>query len=86
MASLEPILFLPSFSTPRPNGSPALARTVEAVQAWLEREGVPVHRLRFTLRPYLMELLGLWMPLLAFCYLWLRAEDGLDGAGAALLG
>jgi hypothetical protein len=40
-----------------------LERTVQAVQAWLEGEGIPVHRHRFTLRPYLMELLGLWMAL-----------------------
>jgi hypothetical protein len=61
--SIEPIPFLPCLSTPRPNGSPALERTVQEVQAWLEGEGITVHHHRFTLRPYLMELLGLWMTL-----------------------
>jgi len=36
---------------------------VEKVRAWLEEEGVPVQPHRFTLRPYSMELLGLWMAL-----------------------
>jgi acetylornithine deacetylase/succinyl-diaminopimelate desuccinylase-like protein len=63
MPSPDAIPFLPCLSTPRPNGSPALERTVQEVQAWLEREGIPVHRHRFTLRPYFMELLGLWMAL-----------------------
>lgn len=48
-------------STPRPNGSRALARAVEGVQGWLEAEGVPVTSHEFVLRPYFMELLGLWL-------------------------
>ena len=48
-------------SGPRPNGSRALERTVEKVRAWLEEEGVPLQPHRFTLHPYSMELLGLWM-------------------------
>lgn len=62
-ASTEPVPFLPCLATPRPNGSPALERTVQAVQAWLEEHGISVRAHRFTLRPYLMELLGLWMAL-----------------------
>jgi hypothetical protein len=54
---------LPILSVPRPNGSRALERTVEAVRAWLEGEGIPVQSHRFTLHPYFMELLGLWMAL-----------------------
>jgi hypothetical protein len=54
---------LPLLSTPRPNGSRALAQTVESVQSWLEGQGIPVQAHRFTLRPYLMELLGLWLAL-----------------------
>jgi acetylornithine deacetylase/succinyl-diaminopimelate desuccinylase-like protein len=50
-------------SVPRPNGSKALERTVERVRAWLEGEGIPVQSHRFTLRPYLMESMGLWMAL-----------------------
>ncbi len=52
---------MPLLSTPRPNGSRALAQTVESVQSWLEGQGIPVQAHRFTLRPYLMELLGLWL-------------------------
>jgi hypothetical protein len=48
-------------SIPRPNGSRALTRTVEAVRAWLEGEGVSVQPHRFILHPYFMELLGLWL-------------------------
>jgi hypothetical protein len=33
------------------------------VQSWLEGQGIPVQAHRFTLRPYLMELLGLWLAL-----------------------
>ena len=36
---------------------------VEAVRSWLEAERIPVRRHAFTLRPYFMELLGLWMAL-----------------------
>jgi hypothetical protein len=48
---------------PRPNGSQALTQTVEAVRAWLEGEGIPVQPHHFTLHPYFMELLGIWMVL-----------------------
>lgn len=54
---------LPILSVPRPNGSRALERTVEAVWEWLEGEGIPVQSHHFTLRPYFMELLGLWVAL-----------------------
>jgi hypothetical protein len=54
---------LPLLSAPRPNGSQALAQTVESVQSWLEGQGIPVQVHRFTLRPYHMELLGLWLAL-----------------------
>ncbi|MGD8969049.1 MAG: hypothetical protein PVI07_16200 [Anaerolineae bacterium] len=40
-ATTEAVPFLPCLSTPRPNGSPALEGTVQAVQAWLEGEGIP---------------------------------------------
>jgi hypothetical protein len=50
-------------SAPRPNGSQVLKQTVEAVRAWLEREGIPVQSHHFTLHPYFMELLGIWMML-----------------------
>jgi hypothetical protein len=50
-------------STPRPNGSRALDQAVAEVRAWLEREGIPVQSQRFTLHPFFMELLGLWMAL-----------------------
>jgi hypothetical protein len=59
----EILTALPLLSTPRPNGSQVLAQTVESVQSWLEGQGVPVQAHRFTLRPYLMELLGLWLAL-----------------------
>jgi hypothetical protein len=50
-------------SIPRPNGSRALRQTVEKVRAWLEEEGIPVRSHRFTLYPYFMESLGLWLAL-----------------------
>ena len=50
-------------STPRPNGSRALDRTVRAVEAELQGLGVVVQSHHFTLRPYSMELLGLWLGL-----------------------
>jgi hypothetical protein len=53
-------------SVPRPNGSRTLERTVGAVRAWLEKEGIPVQLHRFTLHPYFMELLGLWLALTGF--------------------
>ena len=52
---------LPILSTPRPNGSRALAGAVEGVQGWLEARGIPVTSHEFVLRPYFMELLGLWL-------------------------
>ena len=53
---------LPVFlSTPRPNGSRALERAVDEVEAWLEGLGVEVQSHDFTLRPDSMELLGLWL-------------------------
>ena len=63
MRTAEFASLLSFLSGPRPNGSRALERTVEKVRAWLEEEGVPVQPHRFTLRPYFMELLGLWMAL-----------------------
>jgi hypothetical protein len=54
---------LPLLSKPRPNGSRALAQAVESVQSWLEERGIPVQAHRFRLRPYHMELLGLWLAL-----------------------
>ena len=53
---------LPEFlSTPRPNGSRALDRTVGEVEARLEGLGIPAQSHHFTLRPYSMELRGLWL-------------------------
>jgi hypothetical protein len=52
---------LPILSTPRPNGSRALKGAVEGVEKWLESEGVTVAAHEFALRPYFMELLGLWL-------------------------
>ena len=54
---------LPILSVPRPNGSQALKKTVETVRTWLTQEGIPVQSHHFTLHPYFMELLGLWMAL-----------------------
>ena len=54
-------VLLPILSVPRPNGSQALTRTVGAVRTWLEKEGVSAQSHRLILRPYFMELLGLWM-------------------------
>ncbi len=48
---------------PRPNGSRALAAAVDSVRAWLEAAGCPVELVPFRLRPYFMELLGLWLAL-----------------------
>ena len=57
-----PGIALPEFlSTPRPNGSRALGRAVGEVEARLEGLGVAVQSHHFTLRPYAMELLGLWL-------------------------
>jgi hypothetical protein len=50
-------------SIPRPNGSRALGQTVEKVRAWLEEEDIHVRSQHFTLYPYFMESLGLWMAL-----------------------
>jgi len=50
-------------STPRPNGSRALERTVDAVKSWLEDKSIPVQAQSFLLRPFFMELLGLWLAL-----------------------
>lgn len=47
--------------TPRANGSRALARTVDAVEQWLAGQGIAVQSQAFTLRPYSMEILGLWL-------------------------
>jgi hypothetical protein len=55
---------LPAYlTTPRPNGSHTLARAVEAVRSRLEEQGVEVQAQAFVLRPYYMELLGLWLAL-----------------------
>ena len=59
-----PGIALPEFlSTPRPNGNRALERAVGEVEARLEGLGVAVQSHHFTLRPYSMELLGLWLVL-----------------------
>jgi hypothetical protein len=50
-------------STPRPNGSRALERTVDAVKSWLEDKSIRVQAQSFLLRPFFMELLGLWLAL-----------------------
>jgi hypothetical protein len=50
-------------SVPRPNGSRELEWTVERVRSWLEGAGIPVQDHSFVLRPYHMELLGLWLVL-----------------------
>ena len=54
---------LPCLREPRPNGSHALAAAVESVRDWLEALGLPVQLHPFRLRPYFMELLGLWLAL-----------------------
>jgi hypothetical protein len=46
---------------PRPDGSRALEHTVDAVEQWLAGQGIPVQSHAFTLRPFSMELLGLWL-------------------------
>lgn len=48
---------------PRPNGSRALERAVAGVHAWLHTEGIPVQPHDFALRPYFMEILGVWLAL-----------------------
>jgi hypothetical protein len=53
-------------SQPRPNGSRALEQAVEGVQAWLQDEGILVQPHVFVLRPYFMEMLGLWLALAGF--------------------
>jgi acetylornithine deacetylase/succinyl-diaminopimelate desuccinylase-like protein len=56
------MMALPDFlSTPRPNGSRALDRAVGEVEARLEGLVIPVQSHHFTLHPYSMELLGLWL-------------------------
>jgi hypothetical protein len=50
-------------SLPRPNGSRALETAVEGVQAWLREGDISVQSHIFVLRPYFMELLGLWLAL-----------------------
>jgi hypothetical protein len=54
---------LPCLQRPRPHGSRALAEAVGDVQGWLEAGGTPVQSHEFILRPYFMELLGLWLAL-----------------------
>jgi hypothetical protein len=54
---------IPQLYTPRPNGSRALVQAVDAVQAWLEGEGIAVQIHSFILYPYHMELLGTWLAL-----------------------
>lgn len=61
MNSQPGIAFPEVLATPRPNGSRALERAVAEVEAWLEKLGVPVQSHPFTLRPYSMELIGLWL-------------------------
>jgi acetylornithine deacetylase/succinyl-diaminopimelate desuccinylase-like protein len=62
MVSSQPGIVLPEFlATSRPNGSRALKRAVAEVEARLEGLGVAVQSQRFTLRPYSMELRGLWL-------------------------
>ena len=64
MVSSVPGIALPEFlATPRPNDSRALGRAVREVEDWLEGFGIPVQSHHFTLRPYSMELLGLWLVL-----------------------
>ena len=47
--------------TPRPNGSRALRCIVDAVDAWLAGQGIAGQSHAFTLRPFSMEILGLWL-------------------------
>jgi hypothetical protein len=54
---------LSCLSRPRPNGSRALEQTVAGVQDWLRTAGIPVQPHAFVLRPYFMEILGLWLAL-----------------------
>jgi len=62
MVSSQPRIVLPEFlATPRANGSRALDQAVREVEGWLAGLGVPVQSHLFTLRPYSMELLGLWL-------------------------
>lgn len=65
--------------TPRPNGSRALRRTVDAVEAWLAGEGIAVESQSFTLRPFSMEILGLWLFLggLLLWFAWATHRGGL---------
>ncbi|MEJ2211476.1 MAG: hypothetical protein P8129_20900, partial [Anaerolineae bacterium] len=76
---------LDALRTPRPNGSRALARTVEAVEQWLAGQGIPVQSHAFTLRPFAMELLGLWLILggLLLLAAWATRQGGLALLAAA---
>ena len=63
MNSAEISTLVSLLSTPRPNGSQALKYTTEAVRVWLEERGISVQSQHFSLYPYFMELLGLWIAL-----------------------
>jgi hypothetical protein len=77
---------IPELSTPRPNGSRALDRTVYAVKSWLEEAGISVQAHSFPLRPYFMELLGLWLALAGLLLLVSALGSwGWVGLGLALL-
>ena len=70
---------------PRPNGSGRLQRAVEAVEGWLANEGITVRSQTFTLRPFFMELLGLWLILggLLLAFAW-ATRQGVVALLAAL--
>jgi hypothetical protein len=63
MDTAEFSILMSLLSVPRPNGSRALRQTVEKVRAWLKEEDIPVRSHLFTLYPYFMESLGLWLAL-----------------------
>jgi hypothetical protein len=48
-------------SRPRPSGSAAERATLRALQAWLDRRGLPYRLQPFTLYPYFFVCIGLWM-------------------------
>ena len=48
-------------SRPRPNGSAALAQTLQSLQAWLDQQAIPYRLERFPLYPYTWPAIGAWL-------------------------
>jgi hypothetical protein len=62
-------------STPRPNGSAALRRSLQDLRGWLGERGIPFRVHEFCLYPYFFEGIGVWLILsrtLLALAIWLR--------------